>query len=185
MHASDEPRGSSGANPERAHEPAPGRPVDLLLVDNDRAIGDLIAWVLVRAGYVVRTATSFAEARLRLGERRPDLMLSDVDLGAESALVELPRLASIGALPPTLVVSGYLDADKRSQLGALPTVVGFLDKPFDPRALQERVAEALVVAAQLPSSALRGPAPGWSADADAVVASEDLDDGWIEIGGGS
>ena len=40
--------------------PAGTARAELLLVDNDAAIGDLVAWVLVRAGYGVRTARSFA-----------------------------------------------------------------------------------------------------------------------------
>jgi DNA-binding response OmpR family regulator len=157
---------------------------DLLLVDNDATIADLIAWVLVREGYTVRTAVSFAAARAHLAMRRPDLMLSDVDLGAESALIELPRLAAAGSLPPTLVVSGYLDEDKRATLGALTAVVGFLDKPFDPRELTVRVREALVVASRfsLPRQHVNGVAPGPTASEGGPVLDED--DGWIEIGGG-
>jgi two-component system phosphate regulon response regulator PhoB len=157
--------------------PVRAAPADLLLVDNDVTIAELVAWVLAREGHTVRTASSFAAARAHLAERRPDLMLSDVDLGAESALSELPRLAAAGRLPPTLVVSGYLDEDKRADLGALPEVVGFLDKPFDPRELAERVREALVSARLF---ALQGsPAPG----AGHVVPALEDDDGWIEIGG--
>jgi DNA-binding response OmpR family regulator len=151
---------------------------DLLLVDNDATIAELIGWVLAREGYTVRTAGSFAAARAHLAQRMPDLMLSDVDLGAESALIELPRLAAAGCLPPTLVVSGFLDEDKRAALGALTPVVGFLDKPFDPRELATRVREALLVAMRF---ALWRPAPRAFVPVDAPALEED--DGWIEIGG--
>ena len=84
---------------------------EILIVDNDDRIVELVAWFLKKRGFGVRTAVSFADARERIAERRPDLMLSDIDLGAESALDELPRLDAGGDLPPTLVVSGYLDVD--------------------------------------------------------------------------
>lgn len=170
------------AFPEPRVPPAsPASPVELLLVDNDARIAELAAWVLARAGYRVRVAGSFRDARAQIAARRPDLLLSDVDLGAESALSELPRLAADGALPPTLVVSGYLDEDKRAALGALPTVVGFLDKPFDPRTLADRVTEALAEARRLPPPLATGAstassAAGWGDEVDA-------DDGWLEIGG--
>ena len=162
-----------------AEVPARAALADLLLVDNDATIAELIAWVLAREGFTVRTAGSFAAARVCLAQRRPDLMLSDVDLGAESALVELPRLAATGALPPTLVVSGYLDEDKRASLGALRSVVGFLDKPFDPRELTVRVHEALALASRLAPPP--GATLGMFVSESAPVPTED--DGWIEIGG--
>jgi DNA-binding NtrC family response regulator len=147
---------------------------ELLLVDNDVTIGELVAFVLRRAGFGVRTATSFALARAALAHAPCDLVLSDVDLGAESALVELPRLAEEGLLPPTLVVSGYLDPEKRAWLGTLPQVVGFLDKPFDPLDLEREVAAALGEAQRrgAPRPGAACPAP-WPED----------DDGWVEIGG--
>jgi len=79
-------------------------PARLLLVENDLRLGELLGAYLARRGFEVRRATSFAEARRLLGEGRPDLMLSDVDLGGENARDELPRLAAEGLLPPTLVV---------------------------------------------------------------------------------
>jgi DNA-binding response OmpR family regulator len=163
--------------------PARAAHADILLVDNDATITELVAWVLAREGYTVRTAISFAAARVHLAERRPDLMLSDVDLGAESALIELPRLAAAGCLPPALVVSGYLDEEKRAMLGALTSVIGFLDKPFDPRELAVRVREALVIASRfaLPRSHAFGA--GGRADALESAPALDDDDGWIEIGG--
>ena len=168
-----------------------GAGADLLLVDNDATIAELVAWVLQRAGYRVQTAHSFAAARGLLQAARPDLVLSDVDLGAESALVELPRLAAAGLLPATLVVSGYLDEDKRALLGALPMVVGFLDKPFDPRELAARVELAL---GEARARGLVGPADLGPSGADAHAGWEsppsghgegdaDGDDGWVEIGG--
>lgn len=162
---------------------APGsRRAELLLVDNDAAIGDLVAWVLQRAGFGVRTARSFREARARLAEARPDLVLSDVDLGAESALVELPRLAAEGLLPPTLVVSGYLGPDSRAALGALREVVGFLDKPFDPRGLEAEVDAALTRATERVPAPLPRPATSCPDTHDGAPAD---DDGWVEIGGPS
>lgn len=116
---------------------------DLLLVDNDRRIVDLVAFFLGKRGHVVRTAESFAAARLALAERAPDLVLSDIDLGAERGDEELPRLARAGVLPRTLVVSGYLDAALERELARLPQVVGLLRKPFDLARLEAAVSAAL------------------------------------------
>lgn len=116
---------------------------DLLLVENDRRLGELIAWFLDKRGFSVRRATSFREARGMIAERAPDLMLSDVDLGGESARDELPRLAAEGILPPTLIVSGYLDPETRADLEAVDRVLGMVPKPFELDDLVARVEGVL------------------------------------------
>jgi two-component system nitrogen regulation response regulator NtrX len=116
---------------------------DLFLVDNDARLLELYTLFLERRGHTLRTATSFHEARARLAEAPPELLLADLELGAERGDEELARLAQSGALPPTLVVSGYLDRELGARLAALPCVVGTLAKPFDLATLEARIAEAL------------------------------------------
>lgn len=139
---------------------------DLLLVDNDARIADLVAFFLRRSGHAVRTAANFTIARAEIARARPDLVLSDLDLGEERGLVELPRLAADGLLPPTLVVSGFLDRAAQIELERLPQVVGVLAKPFDLDVLLKRVLEAL------------------SRDRGAALSAADAahDDGWVELG---
>ena len=116
---------------------------DLFLVDNDARLLELYTLFLERRGHSVRTATSFQEARARMAEAPPELLLSDLELGAERGDEELARLAHSGELPPTLVVSGYLDREFEARLAALPCVVGTLAKPFDLATLEARIAGAL------------------------------------------
>lgn len=125
---------------------SPVQPVhgaEILIVDNDHRIVELVSWFLSKKGYRVTSAKSFQEAREQLLRGRPELMLSDIDLGAESALDELPRLHREGLLPPTLVVSGYLDPETASRLEALDPVLGTLAKPFDFAALEARIESSL------------------------------------------
>jgi DNA-binding response OmpR family regulator len=119
---------------------------DLLLVDNDERLTGLIAVLLERRGHAVRRACSFAEARAQLVERGCDLMLADLELGRESGREEIPRLAAEGLLPPTLIVSGYLDRDLDARLSAVPGVLGTLAKPFDLERLCERIDGCLAPA---------------------------------------
>lgn len=110
----------------------------IVLLDNDARIVELVEWFLGTRGFAVRTASSFAELRARLDEGPCDLLISDLDLGAESALTELPRLAAERALPPTLVVSGFLDATNQRAVEEVPGVVGTLPKPFEFEDLEVR-----------------------------------------------
>ena len=132
---------------------------DLLLVDNDRRIVELVALFLTKRGHVVRRAESFALARQEIAQRMPELMLADLDLGAERGDEELPKLEREGILPPTLVVSGFLDARIESELRTLAGVVGTLRKPFDLTGLERAIDTALERA--------RALAP--------------VDDGWVDV----
>lgn len=116
---------------------------DLLLVDNDTRLLELYKLFLERRGHSVRTAASFSDARACIAERVPELLLSDLELGAERGDEELARLARSGELPPTLVVSGYLDRELEARLALLPCVVGTLAKPFDLAALEQRIGASL------------------------------------------
>lgn len=168
---------------------AEGAPrAELLLVDNDERIVELLSWFLRERGFGVRTAESFAVARERLRERLPDLLVSDVDLGTESAVVELPRLHAEGLLPPTLVVSGYLDMKVKAALLAVPRVLDTLAKPFEFMDLEAKIDACLArEAAPEPLAdvtVVPAAAPAVDTVVDTVVATGEPaadDDGWIEI----
>jgi DNA-binding NtrC family response regulator len=152
-------------------------PADILVLDNDERIVELVSWFLGKRGFGVRRAHSFEEARAALADGLPDLMLSDLDLGAESALDELPVLAEQGLLPPTLVVSGYLDQDSTERLLAVPGVLGTLPKPFDFELLEARVLECLA-ARPAPVEAALTEEP---AEASEHAQVERSSEGWVEI----
>jgi len=127
----------------RAEERPAGAAASLLVVENDERIVELLCLFLQRRGYDVRGARSLEEARDALVRRRPDLMLSDIDLGRSNGREFLPQLSREGLLPPTLVVSGYLDAQLAEELSGVPQVVGVLAKPFEFDRLQRRIEQAL------------------------------------------
>lgn len=176
-----------GAQSSRGPSDAPSRG-DLLLVDNDVKIVELLSWFLGERGFRVRVAGSFAEARLRLGEAAPDLLISDIDLGVESALQELPALSAEGGLPPTLVVSGFLDDAVQRVLQGVPEVLDTLSKPFEFPDLEAKVVACMngegrdwLVPQPPPRAALPDlPAPS----APALDHADSDDDGWIEISPG-
>jgi DNA-binding response OmpR family regulator len=154
---------------------------DLLLVDNDRRIVELAAWFLERRGFVVRTALSFREARVAIRERRPDLMLADLDLGEENGREELPRLATEGLLPKTLVVSGFLDADLDAELRTLDAVVDTLSKPYDMAGLEQRILACLDLPDLPDGTESQDSEPSDNPASPSESAAPEDDDGWVEI----
>jgi DNA-binding response OmpR family regulator len=161
--------------------------VYILIVDDDARIVELVAWFLVERGFRVDRAAGFVQARTHLEREMPDLMLSDIDLGAEDGREELWSLARAGMLPPTLVVSGYLSAEVLAQLNGLPGLVGTLSKPFDFEALEAKIHSCLAAA-----QGARGLQPATPARAAAIAPAATVeviqpvqpvedDDGWIEV----
>lgn len=143
----------------------------LLLVDNDARITELFALFLRRSGHDVRIAGDFDSARMCLREQIPDLVLSDLDVGAQNGEAELPKLAREGLLPRTLVVSGYLDVATEARLMTIEGVVGTLRKPFGLDALVTAITAALL--RPMPRRSRSEVAPSADGESDAT--------GWIEV----
>ncbi len=153
----------------------------LLLIDNDEKIVALVALLLRKLGHEVRTAPSFARGRELLAQEAPDLLLSDYELGSERADEELPKLVAAGILPPTLVVSGYLDDALVERLLAIPGVLGTLKKPFDLATLQAGLTRALEEAERRRAAAERLADERAARDHGSLGDDDDGDDddgGW-------
>jgi CheY-like chemotaxis protein len=128
-----------------ASSPVPPRGAEtILLAEDDAALRALAMRVLTRQGYTVLEATNGREA-LELCESYEgtiDLVLSDVvmpELGGR-ALVE--RLAASRPRTRVLFMSGYTDDDVFRR-ALIDHRTEFLQKPFTPQSLSQRVREVL------------------------------------------
>ncbi|MEZ6018505.1 MAG: response regulator [Planctomycetota bacterium] len=103
----------------------------VLIADNDRAVSGLLVELLRRAGLRVTPAYD-GQVAARLA-RAPDLrvLVCDLDMPGASGLEVLESLRDLRTPPPSVVISGYLDARIRERLDALPFVRQVLGKPFD------------------------------------------------------
>lgn len=104
-----------------------------LIVDDSRTFMAVAAAVLERDGVsVVGTTTTGEEALQVLGRLRPDVMLVDVDLGAESGfdLADAIHRQSwtAGEEPAVILISAH-DARDFADMVATSPAVGFLPKP--------------------------------------------------------
>lgn len=157
----------------------------LLLVDDDARLRELYAFFLEQRGHRVRGCASYRDARGELAREEPELLLADLELGLESGREELPRLWSEGALPPTLVVSGYVDAELEALFARIPSIVGVLRKPFDferlEMSLQAALREASRRAGDIAAARSSVRAGALPAESNAGRVSEPDEDGWVEI----
>ncbi|TAK18548.1 MAG: response regulator, partial [Acidobacteria bacterium] len=144
------PAGAAGDRARRPTEPEAGTRRDsaerhetILLVEDEDAVRDLVRQILVKRGYRVIAAASAEEARATVAHDAPaiDLLLTDAVLRGESG----PDLSvALRAARPGLKVlfmSGYVEQTplRRTQMEN----AGFLQKPFTPSALVDKVREAL------------------------------------------
>jgi len=101
-----------------------------LIVDDNRQFLDAASALLESQGMtIVAVASSGEDARRRLDETQPDLVLVDIDLGEESGL-DLVRSIVHGERPDpprVILISAYPEDDIVDLLDASPAV-GFLSK---------------------------------------------------------
>src|SRR5581483_4996627 len=130
---------------------------DVLLVDDDRVIQKMVSTFLHRRGYTVRTASNGVEALLRIYDRVPDLVITDVRMpelnGTEltsrlrgnhrTAAVPILMLSAMGE--PDYVLAGYAaGADD------------YLPKPFELAILEAKILSLLRRSAGAGRKATRG-----------------------------
>jgi len=102
---------------------------DILVVDDEPAIVELIAEVLMDEGYSVRTAFTPEDARTAIAERRPDLMLLDIYLRGEKGDALARDLNSDGRANVSVILM-TADAKAAGEL-SMESIAYCLLKPFD------------------------------------------------------
>lgn len=116
-------------------------PRTVLVIEDDADIRDLMAAVLERSGFEVRTAGTGADGVAVVRLHEPDVITLDTGLPDKDGLDVAREIRAVSDAP-VILVSGSCD---------LPAVVAglglercsYLAKPFLPRNLCDRVEEAL------------------------------------------
>ncbi len=116
----------------------------ILVVEDEKAIRDMIAFGLRRAGYEVHEAEDCREARARIADARPDLMLVDWMLPDMSGLEltrSLKRAKDTAEIPIIMLTAKSEESDK---VGGLEGGADdYVTKPFSPRELLARILAVL------------------------------------------
>ena len=118
----------------------------ILIVDDEPDIRQLLSEILEDEGYLVSIAESGSEARKRLNEQRPDLILLDIWMPDEDGISLLKDWLKNGYLDcPVIMMSGHATIEtavEATRLGAHD----FLEKPLSMAKLLVTVERALEAA---------------------------------------
>jgi DNA-binding response OmpR family regulator len=128
-------------------------PYRILIVEDHEATRLGLAVLLTNAGYVVLSASTFAEGRRSLDEQAPDLLIADLRLG------EYNGLQLVAAAPLTvgsIIVTGF--PDPVLEAVALKLGAHYMTKPIAAQALLTLIEETIVSAGQ---RQLRGSRRRW------------------------
>ena len=113
----------------------------LLVVDDDRAIRDLLSRYLHREGYRVTTADTAADARAKLEGLSFDLLILDVMMPGETGFDLAKSIRSTSGVPILMLTAR---AEKESRIAGLELGADdYVAKPFEPRELSLRIANIL------------------------------------------
>ena len=115
--------------------------INLLLVDDEAALREPLAEYLSRQGFSVTQAASAAEARSRIRDNTPDIVLLDIMMPGEDGLSLCRHLVEARSIP-TIFLTARGEATDRIvglEIGADDYVV----KPFEPRELVARIRSVL------------------------------------------
>ena len=116
----------------------------LLLVEDDRALADLLIWHFDREGYdVVRTADG-DEALVLADERTPDLVILDWMIEGVSGIEVCRRLRRRSSTAHVPIIMLTARGEESDRIRGLETGADdYVTKPFSPRELMARVGAVL------------------------------------------
>jgi PAS domain S-box-containing protein len=121
-----------------------GRRYTLLVVEDEPPVRSLVKRILTREGFEVIDAANASEALAIVEQTNPhiDLLFTDLILPGMSGRELWEHLQSRQPDLPVVYMSGYTE-DAVVKHGVMQNKVNFLQKPFKPEALIEKIQQAL------------------------------------------
>lgn len=111
--------------------PAQQRPLEILVVDDSVSVRTVVARLMQRQGWQVRTAKDGVEAIERLHTSKPDLIILDVEMPRMNGYEFMSSLRAQEAFKktPVIMLTSRASAKHRKKAEAL-SVNGFMTKPY-------------------------------------------------------
>lgn len=120
---------------------APAEPARVLVVDDERALRELLEYGLEQAGFSVRSVTEGSAALLLLQAWSPDLIVLDVMLPGLDGFALLPEIRRMTTAPVVMLTAKTEVAERVAGLTA--GADDYVGKPFDIEELVARLRTLL------------------------------------------
>ena len=111
----------------------------ILIIDDDIGLSRMAALVLRRQAFDVDVANSGDDGLALLQTKHYDAIVLDMRMPGKDGRTVFRELRAAGVESPVLVLSAYDARRARDELGSQ----AFLDKPFEPDILVERINEMI------------------------------------------
>jgi two-component system phosphate regulon response regulator PhoB len=116
----------------------------LLLVEDDRALADLLIWHFSREGYDIERTADGDEALLLAEERTPDLVILDWMIEGVTGIEVCRRLRRRSSTAKVPIIMLTARGEESDRIRGLETGADdYITKPFSPRELLARVGAVL------------------------------------------
>jgi DNA-binding response OmpR family regulator len=111
----------------------------VLIVDDDRGLASMVAFVLRSYGFSVDVANSGEEGLGMIQARGYDAVVLDLRMPGKDGRTVFREMREQGILTPVLILSAFDAQRAHEELGA----EAYLNKPFEPDVLAESVQRML------------------------------------------
>ncbi|MFC1630079.1 response regulator [Patescibacteria group bacterium] len=113
----------------------------LLIVEDEKILGDMYEETFSQAGYEVSLTSSVEEGLKTAKSIKPDLILLDILLSQDNGLVFLKKLREDSelSLTPVIAFSNYDDPETKKEAIKLGVKDYLLKTDFTPQAIVEKV----------------------------------------------
>lgn len=113
----------------------------VLVVDDDRAILNLMSKIIENSGYNVKSASNAKEALKLIMENQFNLVISDISLPGMSGIELYKKVRNRYESPDFIFMSGYAVDDIDESI--IESVAGFFPKPFQIQCVMDTISKIL------------------------------------------
>lgn len=148
----------------------------VLVVDDDRAVGTVLAGLLRQAGYDATWVDSAAEALARLASRSIDVVLTDLRMPSMDGMELIAAIKERAPGIPIIMLTAHANVENAVE-AMKKGAADFLPKPFDRDAVLFTVDKALRSGrhvAEQAGDSVRAPEAPWLGDSDAMKEMAEL-----------
>ena len=113
------------------------------MVDDEADIVEMLTLLLEKDGHRITPASNGKEALEKIAQDRPDLILLDLMMPVMDGYQMHAQLVENEATRSIPIVIVTAKGKSRSRFEGISNIAAYIDKPFDPKSLREKIREIL------------------------------------------